>query len=299
MYGKDAIKVMVLGATGMLGNAVLRVFSSDARFVVSGTARSDTTRRRLPKDLWDIVITGIDVEQHDSLVQAFAQIRPDVVINCVGVIKQLSAANDPLSALPINALLPHRLARLSAISGARLVHVSTDCVFDGTKGMYLESDRPNAYDLYGRSKLLGEVDYDNAITLRTSIIGHELHSASSLVDWFLSQEGSAKGYRHAIFSGLPTAELAMVIRDHVLPFPALRGLYHVSAEPIAKYDLLKLVAEIYGKRIESARKPDIRRRVGLNSSRSCTSCADIEPCSKTESCFSSGLASSFADALLS
>lgn len=267
MDGKDAIKVMVLGATGMLGNAVLRVFSSDARFVVSGTARSDATRRRLPKDLWDTVITGIDVEQHDSLVQAFAQIRPDVVINCVGIVKQLSAANDPLSALPINAMLPHRLARLSAINGARLVHVSTDCVFDGTKGMYLESDRPNAYDLYGRSKLLGEVDYDNAITLRTSIIGHELNSASSLVDWFLSQEGSVKGYRHAIFSGLPTAELAMVIRDYVLPYPALRGLYHVSAEPIAKYDLLNLVAEIYGKRIEIIPDGDLMIDRSLNSDR--------------------------------
>lgn len=267
MDGKDATKVMVLGATGMLGNAVLRVFSSDASFVVSGTARSDSTRRRLPKDLWDNVITGIDVEQHDSLVQAFAQIRPDVVINCVGVIKQLSAANDPLSALPINAMLPHRLARLSAINGARLVHVSTDCVFDGTKGMYLESDRPNAHDLYGRSKLLGEVDYDNAITLRTSIIGHELNSANALVDWFLSQEGSVKGYRHAIFSGLPTAELAMVIREHVLPYPALRGLYHVSAEPIAKYDLLKLVAETYGKRIEIIPDYDLKIDRSLNSDR--------------------------------
>lgn len=267
MSDKKAVKVMVLGATGMLGNAVLRTFSGDLRFEVSGTARSEPARRLLPDALRDLVVTGIDVEQYDSLVLAFSQIKPDVVINCVGLIKQLSSANDPLTALPINAMLPHRLARLCAINGARLVHVSTDCVFSGNKGMYLESDRPDAYDLYGRSKLLGEVDYDNAITLRTSIIGHELNSTNALVDWFLAQEGSVKGFRHAVFSGLPTAELARVIRDYVLPRPELRGLYHVSAEPIAKYDLLKLVANIYGKRIDIVADDQLKIDRSLNSDR--------------------------------
>jgi dTDP-4-dehydrorhamnose reductase len=262
-----AVKVMVLGASGMLGNAVLKTFSGDARFTVSGTARSESARRLLPENLRDLVVSGIDVEQYDSLVQAFAQIRPDVVINCIGLIKQLSSANDPLSALPINAMLPHRLARLCAINGARLIHVSTDCVFDGSKGMYLEGDRPDAYDLYGRSKLLGEVDYENAITLRTSIIGHELNSANALVDWFLTQQGSVKGFKHAVFSGLPTAELARVIRDHVLPRPEMRGLYHVSAEPINKYDLLRLVAEVYSTQIEIVADDSLKIDRSLNSDR--------------------------------
>lgn len=267
MSDSKAVKVMVLGASGMLGNAVLKTFSGDARFTVSGTARSESARRLLPKSLRDLVVSGIDVEQYDSLVQAFAQIRPEVVINCIGLIKQLSSANAPLAALPINSMLPHRLARLCAISGARLIHVSTDCVFDGSKGMYLEGDRPDAYDLYGRSKLLGEVDYDNAITLRTSIIGHELNSANALVDWFLTQEGTVKGFKQAVFSGLPTAELARVIRDHVLPRPGMRGLYHVSAEPINKYELLKLVAEVYSKQIEIVVDDSLKIDRSLNSDR--------------------------------
>jgi dTDP-4-dehydrorhamnose reductase len=147
-------------------------------------------------------------------------------------------------------MLPHRLARLAALVDARLIHVSTDCVFTGKKGDYRESDVPDAQDLYGRSKLLGEVDYPNAITLRTSIIGTELRDAHGLVGWFLAQRGSVKGYSKAVFSGLPTVALAHVIRDYVLPNPALRGVWHVSAAPIAKYDLLKLVAAEYGMDID-------------------------------------------------
>jgi dTDP-4-dehydrorhamnose reductase len=140
---------------------------------------------------------------------------------------------------------------LCRLGGARLIHISTDCVFSGSRGMYREDDFSDAYDLYGKSKYIGEVRDDaHAITLRTSIIGHELDSKVALVDWFLSQQGSAKGYRRAMFSGLPTVELARIIRDFVLPRPELRGLYHVAAEPIAKYDLLSLIAEQYGKQIE-------------------------------------------------
>lgn len=267
MSDSKAVKIMVLGASGMLGNAVLKTFSGDSRFEVSGTVRSDSACRLLPEYLRGLIITGIDAGQHDSLVQAFAQTRPDIVINCVGLIKQLSSASDPLSALPINAMLPHRLARLCAINAARLIHISTDCVFDGTKGMYLESDRADAYDVYGRSKLLGEVDYDNAITLRTSIIGHELDSNNGLVDWFLAQQGSVKGFTHAVFSGLPTAELARVIRDYLLPRPKMRGLYHVSAAPITKYDLLTLVAEVYGKQIEIIADDRLKINRSLNSDR--------------------------------
>lgn len=241
------MKVLVLGATGMLGNAVLRLFARSPGFEVTGTARSAGTVGRLPEALRGQVLIGVDVEQFDSLAGAFARVRPDVVINCVGLVKQLSEANDPLAALPINAVLPHRLARLCAVAGARLVHVSTDCVFRGTKGRYTEADPPDAEDLYGRSKLLGEVDYPHAVTLRTSIIGHELGSAHGLVGWFLEQSGTIRGYTRAIFSGLPTVELATVIRDRVLPDPGLRGLYHVAAAPVAKYDLLEMVGRQYGR----------------------------------------------------
>ena len=243
-------KILVLGASGMLGNAVLRVFAESDGFDAFGTVRSNRALRLLPPLVEQRLISGVDVENMDSLLAVFGQVKPDVVVNCIGLVKQLSEADDPLSAIPINSLLPHRLARLCAVSGSRLVHMSTDCVFAGSKGMYTEADAPDAEDLYGRSKLLGEVDYPNAITLRTSIIGHELDGARSLVGWFLSQSGSVRGFRKAIFSGLPTVEIARLIRDYVLPNPNLRGLYHVSADPINKYDLLKLVADVYGKTID-------------------------------------------------
>lgn len=243
-------KILVLGVTGMLGNAVFRLFSQSPSFETHGTARSADSLRHFDETLRSRIVVGVDVEQHDHLVHLFSRIRPDIVINCIGLVKQLAEAGDPLTALPINALLPHRLARLASLAGSRLVHVSTDCVFTGKQGLYRESDAPDALDLYGRSKLLGEVDEPHAVTLRTSIIGHELNSAHSLVGWFLAQEGRVRGFTRAVFSGLPTVELAKVIRDHVVPRPNLRGLWHVSSDPIAKYDLLQLVQKAYGKSIE-------------------------------------------------
>lgn len=244
------MRILVLGASGMLGNAVIRVLSERADWQVYGTVRSEGSKRFFHSDIAERLLAGVDVEQQDSLTQAFINSRPDVVINCVGLVKQLADAEDPLQAIPINALLPHRLARLCELSGARLVHMSTDCVFSGEKGGYRESDPSDAGDLYGRSKYLGEVDYPHAVTLRTSIIGHELQSAHGLVGWFLAQQSRCNGYTKAIFSGFPTAVLAQIIRDVVIPRPSLHGVYHVAAQPISKYDLLKLVADVYGKTIE-------------------------------------------------
>lgn len=260
-------RVLVLGATGMLGHAVLRLFAESPRIEVVGTARSAAALRLLPASLHARVKIGVDVEQFDSVVRAFGEFRPNAVINCVGVVKQLAEADDPLQAIPINSLLPHRLARLSAVAGARLVHISTDCVFSGTKGMYREEDVPDAADLYGRSKLLGEVDYPNAVTLRTSIIGHELGSAQGLVGWFLAQQGMIRGFRRAVFSGLPTVELARLIRDLVLPDATLRGTYHVSADPIDKLSLLQLVRTAYDKTIDIVPDEELVIDRSLDSSR--------------------------------
>ena len=244
-------RVLIIGATGMLGNACFRTFDASPGFEAWGTIRSASSRRRFAADSGERLIAGVDIESSDAIMKACAQAKPAILINCVGVVKQLGAAKDPLTAIPINALLPHRLATIAHAIGARLVHISTDCVFSGAKGNYLETDFPDADDLYGRSKLLGEVDYPHAVTLRTSIIGHELDNGSTgLVGWFLSQSGSVKGFRKAIFSGLPTCELARVIRDHVIPNPALRGLYHVSAAPIDKHSLLTLVRDAYARDID-------------------------------------------------
>lgn len=261
-------RLLVLGATGMLGNAVLRWFSNDSSYKVFGSVRSINSVRKLEKLAPAAeFLSGINVESLDSITRLFAITQPDVVINCVGVVKQLRESDDPLVGIPINSLLPHRLARLAEVAGARLVHLSTDCVFSGKNGNYLESDTPDAYDLYGRSKLLGEVDYPNAITLRTSIIGHELSGARSLIDWFLSQDKPVKGYRNAVFSGLPTVEIARIIHEFVIPNPKLHGLYHLSAEPINKFDLLELVAKSYKKNIEILPDESVIIDRSLNSER--------------------------------
>ncbi len=261
------MKVLVLGASGMLGNAVMRVMSESSALEVFGSVRANAVPAIYADRLANRIVTGCNVEDADAVVRLFAQIKPDIVINCVGLVKQLAQVNDPLITLPINAMLPHRLANLCALNGARLIHMSTDCVFSGSKGNYTEQDISDAEDLYGKSKFIGEVDYQHTITLRTSIIGHELNSAHGLIDWFLAQQGSCKGYRRVIFSGLPTIVLAQVIRDVVIPKQELFGIYHVAAEPISKYELLKLVAVVYGKTIEITPDDTLIINRSLNSDR--------------------------------
>ncbi|WP_280921287.1 dTDP-4-dehydrorhamnose reductase family protein [Methylobacterium sp. PvR107] len=248
---EDAIvRVAVLGVSGMLGSAAFHILSERLPGQVCGTARSSAILRAFQPEAAENIAVGLDVQDFDALAGFLRETRPTVIVNCIGVVKQLATAEDPLTAIPINSLLPHRLARLADLIGARLIHVSTDCVFTGEKGGYTEGDRPDAKDLYGRSKLLGEVDYENAITLRTSIIGHEIGSQNGLVEWFLAQQGRVKGYRNAIFSGLTTDELVRVIVDYVMPAPELRGVYHVSVDPISKFDLLSIVKNAYGRTTE-------------------------------------------------
>lgn len=230
----------------MLGSMMIKRFSLESSFDTWGTLRSKNYLRYFNEKLQKKIITDIDVLNYESLLAIFERVKPDLVINCVGVIKQLDNAKDPLSVLPLNSLFPHRLVRLCSLVSARLIHVSTDCVFTGSKGNYVETDPSDAQDLYGQSKFIGELkDYSNAVTLRTSIIGHELNSHNSLIDWFLSQNGKIKGYSNAIFSGLPTVELASVVINYVVPNASLSGLYHVASEPVSKYDLLCKVSSTY------------------------------------------------------
>lgn len=261
------MRVLVLGASGMIGSTTLRVFCERKDWDVYGTVRSESAKQFFSPQLADRLITNVDVANYDTLVSAVARTHPDVVINCIGATKHKEGGNEPLAAIPLNALLPHRLASLCAAANARLVHVSTDCVFSGKQGNYTEDDFPDAADVYGRSKALGEVDYTNSITLRTSTIGHELQSSYGLLDWFFSQQDSCKGFKRAIFSGLPTVEFARVIRDVVIPRPDLHGLYHVAGPSIAKYDLLKLIAEVYGKSIEIIPEDDFVIDRSLNAAR--------------------------------
>lgn len=271
------MKVLILGASGMLGNAMLRTLAEMDDLDVFATSRSASVRRHFSPDLGRRILPGVDVENQDCLVRVLAEVRPEVVVNCIGLVKQLAEANDPLAALPINSLLPHRLARLCALRGARFIHISTDCVFDGARGGYRESEPSDAKDLYGMSKYIGEVDYPNAVTLRTSIIGHELESSHGLIGWFLAQEGQVKGYSRAIFSGFPTVELARIVRDMVIPREDLSGLYHVASSPISKLELLKLVAQVYGKSIEIVSDDSVVIDRSLNAERFCQATGYVAP----------------------
>ncbi|WP_096697349.1 SDR family oxidoreductase [Polaromonas sp. AER18D-145] len=245
------MRVLVLGASGMLGSAVFREFDGHAPYEVWGLVRNPAFLLYFSPAQQHRIVTGVDVLDEAALSAAVGQVRPDVIINCVGLIKQKDHAEDPLVVLPINAMLPHRLAALCAPRNVRLLHISTDCVFSGRKGMYTEDDPSDAEDLYGKSKYIGELrDAAHAVTLRTSIVGRELNSSRALVDWFLAQQGAVHGFRRSIFSGMTAIELARIMRDVVLPNPSLHGLYHVSSAPISKFELLKLVAAQYGKTIE-------------------------------------------------
>lgn len=247
--GLGPLRLLVMGANGMLGNAVLRWLAADPHFEVFGSVRRPEAAAALRARLPHVeLLENVDASNMSSLRRLFDEVKPQVVINCIGVVKQLAGADDPAIAIPINAMLPHRLARLCQACGARLIHISTDCVFSGDRGAYTEDDEPDANDLYGRSKLMGEVSQPHAVTLRTSIIGHELQSGHGLVGWFSAQTGVVKGFSRAIFSALPTVELARVIQQHVIPHPELHGTYHVGAEAISKYEVLSLVAREYGSR---------------------------------------------------
>ena len=264
---KSKTRVLVLGASGMLGSTLFRAFSRSPYFLTFGSIREASAKRYFVPELHDALIPNVYLDGESGLLTAFTMAKPDVVINCIGIIKQLPNANDHLDSLAINAMLPHRLAKYSDATGARLVHFSTDCVFSGKQGLYKEDDFPDAYDLYGRTKFLGEVAYENSITLRTSIIGHELNRSKSLVDWFLSQSGEVKGFTKAVFSGLPTIEVARVVMEYVIPNPNLNGLYHLSVDPINKFDLLNLVASTYGKDIKIIPDDKLSIDRSLNSDR--------------------------------
>jgi len=236
------LRILILGGDGMLGHQLLRQWQ--------GQHEVRVTLRRDPDAYVGFGLFrpgnnyyGVDIVHTEELVGVLADFHPQAVVNAVGIIKQQSAAKESIPSIEINALLPHRLAMLCKVAGARLIHMSTDCVFSGRKGNYQESDLSDAEDLYGKSKYLGEVHESNCLTLRTSIIGTELTRKKSLVEWILAQEGTVKGYRKAIFSGFTTIEMARVIERLLLHHPHASGLYHVSSAPISKLELLTKIKE--------------------------------------------------------
>jgi dTDP-4-dehydrorhamnose reductase len=244
------MKILILGVSGMLGHTLFYEYLCNREFDIYGTVRNlSDVKEFFPGKMLKKVISCADANDIDSIKKIITKLKPDIVINCIGIIKQLPISKEPVPVITINALFPHLVASICRENGCRLIHVSTDCVFDGKKGKYTEDDKLSAEDLYGISKFLGEVKYEHAVTIRTSIIGHGLSANYSLIDWFLSQSDSIKGFTNAIYTGFPTIEVANIIADYVIPNQKISGLYQVSSDPISKYDLLNIVAKIYGKSI--------------------------------------------------
>jgi dTDP-4-dehydrorhamnose reductase len=257
------MRVLVFGAGGMLGHKLMQVLGSDHE--AFGTVRGATKQLEAfaPSDR---ILTGVSVDDPDSIRQAIETIKPDVVINAIGIIKQLPDSKNVITTLTVNSIFPHRLAELGKEFGFRLITISTDCVFSGSRGNYSEDDVADATDLYGKSKNLGEVIADNCLTLRTSIIGHELGTAHSLIDWFLSNRGgNVKGFANAIYSGFPTIVFAAIIDNLIRHYPKLTGLYHISSGPINKYDLLNLVNDAYSAEVKIERDEEFKIDRSLDS----------------------------------
>lgn len=258
------MKILILGGGGMLGHKLVQTFHQSHEVAY-------TTRSPLRKDVVSTfssakAFTGLDALEMGRFVQLIRSNTFDVVINCIGIVKQLEESKNAIRSISINALFPHQIAKACREEGVKFIQISTDCVFSGNKGQYTEADLEDARDLYGRTKLLGEVDAP-ALTLRTSIIGHELHSHRSLIDWFLSQDKGIKGFTNAIYTGVPTIELAYILRYILKHTPHLEGLYHVSSPPIDKCSLLKKVAQQYGHTIPITPHDDFRNDKSLVSQR--------------------------------
>lgn len=244
-------RILILGVTGMLGHVLFKESLKVDHLNVYGTARNSIKLQQyFTSEESSYIYSGIDALDLQSIEDLLNEVKPDIVINCIGIIKQLPEAEDSLLSITINALFPHQLQQLTKNINARVIHISTDCIFNGKKGNYIENDISNAEDLYGRTKYLGELHYPNSLTLRTSIIGHELDKHLSLIDWFLDQTDTVNGYTNAIFSGVTTLELSNIILQYIIPNKELQGLFHISSKPISKYDLLEIVTKIYCKNIQ-------------------------------------------------
>lgn len=240
--------IVVLGGGGMLGHKVFQRLRGAAATVATIRGKGS---ERVELLAGTDVIRGVDLMRFEQAEELLGDLQPKFVINCAGIIKQRDEARAAIPSLTINSLLPHCLAEWCARWGGRVIHFSTDCVFSSSRGGYTEEDAPDATDLYGRSKFLGEVQAPNALTLRTSIIGRELAHHCSLLDWFLgNHHGRVRGFRGAIYSGVTTNHLAELVERIVVHHADLTGLYQVASAPISKYDLLLAIRDAYGMDIE-------------------------------------------------
>ncbi len=226
----------------MLGNAVTKALLDRIDLEIYATLHKShvaTTR-------FKVNYVNCDVLEPNELEKLFEKVRPATVINCIAPRRDALRSGNVLNIVPLCTLLPHQIQLLCKKFNSRFIHISTDGVFSGKKGLYTENDAPDPVDTYGYAKLMGEVSSINSISLRTSIIGHEQVGGGGLLNWFLNQRDSCRCYRRAIFSGLPVCTLANIIKDKIIDNYNLHGIYNVAASPISKFDLMNIIADVYG-----------------------------------------------------
>ena len=259
-------KILILGATGMVGHKLFFEFSKKPDLDVWATIRKTLDKKTFSAILAAKIIAPVDALKFDTVERTLEKLEPDVLINCIGITKKLINEKEPLETIEINSLFPHWLARACSKLRIRMIQMATDCVFSGAKGNYKESDIADATDLYGRTKYLGELNYPNTLTIRTSFIGHEFKPPHhGLLEWFLSQKNQVRGYRRAIYSGVSTLEIARIFYEYILPNKKLQGLYQVSSSPISKYELLGMIAKVYGKKVEIVADGSVKINRSLSS----------------------------------
>ena len=240
------MRILVLGVLGMLGHQLCHTLED--RFEIWGTHQFDGQECEpygiIPQER---IIGQVDVRDFSTVQRALDQAKPEAVINGIGIVKQRDEAKQAVPSIQVNALFPHQLADLCTERGVRVFQISTDCVFSGRRGGYTENDAPDPVDLYGRTKLLGELNRPGTLTVRTSIIGWQVCDFASLLSWFALQRGKhIQGYRKAIYSGVTTSVLSNLIGDIIETHADLHGLYHVASSPISKYDLLVQLRDALG-----------------------------------------------------
>jgi dTDP-4-dehydrorhamnose reductase len=259
------MKILVLGASGMIGSAMFRVLGGYDEFNVWGTIRKENVLKMFTQREARKILYAEELININNLSKLLNSLKPDVVINCAGLTKHRIGSNDPQISLPINALFPHKLADLSSLIGAKVIHISTDCVFSGDDGPYTEDAKLDGTDMYGIAKALGELNRVNTVTLRTSTVGHEFMTEYGLLEWFLAQNNSCKGYANALFSGLTNIEFARVVAEFVIPNKDMSGIYHVGGNEINKFDLLTIFSNVYRKEIKIIRDESLTINRSLNS----------------------------------
>ena len=261
------MKLLILGANGLLGNTLTKYFFEKNNYETYGFLRDSSKLKFFKRKHISRLIIIQDVLNIYDLRRKIKKLMPDVIINCIGQTNKIRGENlnNIEKYIKLNSLFPFRLKEICGEIKSRLIHFSSDCVFSGENGFYSEKDNPDPTDIYGKSKLLGELDYENIITIRKSVIGHELDSKKGLLEWFLNYEGIVEGYKEAIFSGLTVLELARIIDMYILPNKDIKGIIHLSGDPISKYNLLKIIANQYNKIIKIEPNEDIKIDRSLNS----------------------------------